>query len=133
MSPAVRAFLEGRRVGALATTTPDGRPRQSIVYYALAGDAVLVSTLADRAKARDVERTGWASLCVVGDEAPFPSATVAGPAEIVTVGTGDLTALVMQRITGADAPPEPQTDDALAAVGRVVLRIDVTQEHATYL
>jgi hypothetical protein len=29
---------------------------------------------AQRLKARDVERSGWASLCVMGHEAPYPSA-----------------------------------------------------------
>ena len=31
----------------------------------------------------------------------------------------------MQRIAGLPEPPEPQSDEALAAVGRVVLRIAV--------
>jgi hypothetical protein len=34
---------------------------------------------------------------------------------------------------GADEPPEPQTDEALADVGRVILRMEVTQAGATYL
>jgi PPOX class probable F420-dependent enzyme len=119
------ALLDAQHVGALATTAPDGTPRQSVVYYARDGERLLVSTLADRAKARDVRRTGWASLCVHGDEAPFPSAAFSGPAEIVTEGVGALTALVAQRVMGSDEPPEPQTDEALADAGRVILRISV--------
>jgi PPOX class probable F420-dependent enzyme len=125
MTGDIREFLDAHRVGALATTAPDGTPRQSIVYYAREGDTLLVSTLTDRAKARDVRRTGWASLCVHGDEAPFPSAAFSGPAEILTEDIGGPTARVVQRVMGADEPPDPQTDDALASVGRVVLRITV--------
>jgi len=133
VKPEVAEFLDAHRVGALATTADDGRPRQSIVYYARAGDHVLVSTLTDRAKARDVRRTGRASLCVVGAEPPFPSATVSGPAKILTEGIGPASAAVVARVTGTDEAPESQTDEALAAVGRVILRIEVTQARATYL
>ena len=121
----IAAFLDSQKVGAIATVSADGRPRQSIVYFARAGDRILISTEAGRLKARDVERTGWASLCVRGDEAPFPSATVAGPARIRTEAIGADNALVMQRILGADEPPEPLTDEALADVGRVLLEIEV--------
>jgi PPOX class probable F420-dependent enzyme len=125
MTPDEAALLDAQRVGALATTAPDGTPRQSIVYYARDGEQLLVSTLTDRAKARDVRRTGWASLCVHGDEQPFPSAAFSGPAEIVTEDIGTPSAAIVHRIMGGDEPPAPQTDEALAGVGRVILRISV--------
>lgn len=121
----VRDFLDVQRVGVLATTTADGRPRQSVVYYVRDGERLLISTLSKRGKARDVQRTGWASLCVRGDEQPYPSATIAGTAEILREGIGPATAKIMQRIAGIDEPPEPQTDAALAALDRVVLSIAV--------
>ena len=121
----VAALLDAERVGVLATITKDGRPRQSLVYFARDGDRLLVSTEADRLKARDVERNAWASLSVRGPEQPFPSATVAGPAGIQTADIGLGTSAVMQRILGSDEPPAPQSDEALAAVGRVLLVIDV--------
>lgn len=121
----VAALLDAERVGVLATVTKDGRPRQSLVYFARDDDRLLVSTEAARLKAKDVERTAWASLSVRGPEQPFPSATVAGPAQIVTAEIGPGTAAVMQRILGSDDPPAAQSDQALAAVGRVLLVIDV--------
>lgn len=125
LDPKVAALLDAQRVGSVATVSPDGRPRQSVVYFARDGARILISTERDRLKAKDAERTGWASLCVRGDEPPFPSATVAGPAAILTRDIGEGTARVMQRIAGSDEPPDPQTDEALAAVGRVLLVIDV--------
>lgn len=121
----VRDFLDAQRVGVLATTAADGRPRQSVVYYARDGERLLISTLSKRGKARDVQRTGWASLCVHGDEQPYPSATLSGTAEILREAIGPATARIMQRIAGAAEPPEPQTDEALAALDRVVLSIAV--------
>jgi uncharacterized metal-binding protein len=74
LDPRVAALLDAQRVGSLATVSAAGRPRQSLVYFAREGDRVLISTEGGRLKAEDVERTGWASLCVHGDQAPFPSA-----------------------------------------------------------
>ena len=125
LSEELAEFLDGHRVGVLATQAPEGRPRQSVVYYARDGERLLISTESKRLKARDVKRTGWASLCVLGHEQPYPSAVFSGPAEILTEDIGPSTASIMQRIAGTPEPPEPQTDDALAAVDRVILAITV--------
>jgi hypothetical protein len=77
-----------------------------------------------------VERSGWASLCVRGDEQPYPSATFSGPAEILTKDIGPPTSLVIQHITGTEEPPEAQSDEALAAVDRVILAITVDRVSA---
>ena len=121
----LREFLDASRVGVLATVTSGQKPRQSLVYYAREGDGLLISTLTDRLKARDARRTGWASLCVMGHEPPYPSATFSGPADILTENIGPPTAAIAQRMTGAAEPPEPMSDEALAEVGRVILAIDI--------
>jgi PPOX class probable F420-dependent enzyme len=123
LTPELRDFLDAHRVGVLATAAPDGKPRQSVVYYARDGERLLVSTESKRLKARDVERSGWASLCVRGDEQPYPSAVFSGPAEILTEDIGPPTAAVMQRIAGTPERPEPLTDEELRKVDRVVLAI----------
>jgi len=125
LSAEQRAFLAANIVGVLATRAADGDVRQSLVYYALAGDELLITTLAGRGKSRDVASSSWASMCVMGHEPPYPSLTVSGAAELRTSAIGPPTALVMQRIMGADEPPEPQSDEALAGVGRVLLAIRI--------
>ena len=125
LTPELREFLDANRVGVLATAAADARPRQSLVYFARDADRLVISTVGDRLKARDVRRAGWASLCVMGHELPYPSATFSGSAHILTEGIGQATAAIAQRITGEPEPPEPMTDDALASVGRVILAIDV--------
>ena len=119
----LRDFLDEHRVGVLATIASDGRPRQSVVYYVRDGDRLLVSTLSERLKAKDVRRSDWASLSVRGDEQPYPSATFSGPAEILTKNIGPPTARIMQRIAGTGEVPEVETDEALAAIDRVILAI----------
>jgi PPOX class probable F420-dependent enzyme len=126
----LREFLDANAVGVLATLAPDGRPRQSLVYFARDGERLLISTLTDRLKASDVRRTGWASLCVMGHRPPYASATFSGPAEILTGGIGPSTARIMQRIAQTAEPPEPMSDEALAEAGRVVLAIHVDRVSA---
>ena len=121
----LRRFVDANPVGVLATSSLDGRPRQSLVYFTRVDDRLLISTLGDRLKAKDVRRSGWASLSVMGHEPPYPSATFAGPAEILTESIGAPTATIMQRITRAAELPEPMSDEALAEVGRVILAITV--------
>jgi PPOX class probable F420-dependent enzyme len=125
LSEPLREFLDANPVGVLATLASERRARQSLVYYARDGERLLISTLADRLKARDVTRSGWASLCVMGHEPPHPSATFSGAAEILTKDIGAPTARIMQRMTGAAEPPDPMSDEALAEVGRVVIAITI--------
>jgi PPOX class probable F420-dependent enzyme len=130
LSKELSEFLDSSPVGVLATLASDGKPRQSLVYFARDGERLLISTLTDRLKARDTTRSGWASLCVMGHEPPYPSATFSGSAEILTEDIGPPTARVMQRIARSAEPPEPMTDEALAEVGRVVLAIHVDRVSA---
>ena len=130
IDPAAANLLDQVTVGTLATESKGGRPRQSLVYFVRKGDRLLISTEAGRLKTKDVERTGWASLSVRANAAPFPAATFSGPAEIMTEEIGTATAAVMQRITGAAEPPEAQSDEALAGVGRVILALTVERVSA---
>ena len=126
----LREFLDAHHLGVLATARKDGKSRQSVVYYVRDGDRLLISTMSERLKAKDVQRTGWASLSVRADEAPYPSATFSGPAEILTENIGQPMARIVQRIAGMDEPPEPQSDEALAEIDRVVLAITVDRVSA---
>ena len=121
----LREFLDREPVGVLATLAADGKPRQSLVYFVRDGDRLLISTLADRHKSRDVTRTGWASLCVMGHEPPYPSAAFSGPDEILSEDIVGPTARIAQRVSGAAEPPEGLTDEALAQAGRVLLAIAI--------
>jgi PPOX class probable F420-dependent enzyme len=121
----LRDFLDAHRVGVLATIADDGKPRQSLVYFVRVDDRLLISTLKDRLKARDVERAGWASVCVMGHEAPYPSATFSGSGQILTENIGPPTAAIARRMAGTADSPKPMSDEALAEAGRVILAIDV--------
>ncbi len=132
LDPAVRSFLESVPIGVLATVRRDGKSRQSTVYFCLDGSAVWMSTEADRAKSGDVDRTGWASLCVVGPGAPYSSVTVEGPAKIQTTDLATMTARVWAPLFGGEIPELTEAD--LRASGRVLLRVDIERVYgASYL
>ena len=125
LSPQLIEFLDANRVGVLATVDDVAMPRQSVVYYVRDEERLLISTESKRLKARDVRRSEWASLCVLGHERPYPSAVFSGPAEILTENIGPATAAIMQRIAGLPEPPPPESDAALAAIDRVILAITI--------
>jgi PPOX class probable F420-dependent enzyme len=127
VEPHVRQFLESVPVGVLGTVRPDGRARQTTVYFLLDGSTVWISTEEPRAKAADVVRTGWASLCVVGPAAPYPSVTVEGPASLLRDEVAPTTARIVGRITGGEPPDLAEAD--LRAAGRVLLRLDVERAY----
>ena len=125
LTPRVIDFLDAHRVGVLATVDKAAMPRQSVVYYVREEQRLLISTESKRLKARDVRRSGWASLCVLGHERPYPSAVFSGRAEILTESIGPATAAIVHRIADLPEPPEAHSDEALAAIDRVILAITV--------
>jgi PPOX class probable F420-dependent enzyme len=125
LTPRLRELLDAQIVGVLVTEPAQGPPLQSVVYYVRDEDRLLISSVTHRLKVRDVQRTGWASLCVMGFVRPFPSATFSGSATILTEDIGAATAALAQRFMGTEEPPEPQSDEALAGVGRVIIAITV--------
>ncbi len=125
LTPRLQELLDAQIVGVLVTEPAKGRPLQSVVYYVREDERLLISSVTHRLKVRDVQRTGWASLCVMGFVRPFPAATFSGSATILTEGISDATAAIAQRFMGTEEPPEPQTDEALAGVGRVIIAITV--------
>jgi PPOX class probable F420-dependent enzyme len=78
-----RAFLlEGTRTGVLATVRKDGRPHAAPVWFTLDGDDVLFTTAADTVKARNLRRTGAATLVVDDPAPPYHFVTIDGQVEI---------------------------------------------------
>jgi len=126
ISDNVRKFLESQTVGTIATRRKSGKIRQTLVYYIVDGDRILISTESKRLKSRDVNREKWASFCVFGHAKPYPAVTVEGAARIMTKGIGEYTANLVTKIRG-QRPTQVPTDAILAAADRVIL--EITIEH----
>ena len=64
ISDAVRRFLEGKRFAVLATIARDGTPHQTVMWYELRGDTIMMNTAVGRLKATQLRRDARASVCV---------------------------------------------------------------------
>lgn len=64
LSESVRALLDGKNFGVLATVNSKGVPSQVLVWYMRSGDEILVSSQVDAYKVSNIGHTGWATLAV---------------------------------------------------------------------
>ncbi len=63
LTPEMRAFLDEPRFPVLATSYPDGRIQQTVIWYTLQGDKILMNTATGRVKDRNVRSNPKISLC----------------------------------------------------------------------
>ncbi len=64
LSEQVQAFLRRPVHAVLATINADGTPQQTVVWFELRGDTLVVNTAAGRLKDRNLRRDPRASVCV---------------------------------------------------------------------
>lgn len=72
----MRRFLDEPRFAVLATVNPDGSPQQTVMWYLLHGDEILMNTKRGRRKDRNVDRDPRVSVCV---EDGYRYLTLSGP------------------------------------------------------
>ncbi len=122
-----REFVKSHRTAVFGYRRKAHGPAMSIVYYAMDGDDILVSTMAARGKTGAVRRDSKVSLCVLDEQWPPTYVVVYCEAEVDT----DDTAVVdlMMKIAGVMAGnPMPEAVRPMVAEGakredRVVLRL----------
>ena len=126
MTPEERTtFLAEHRLCVVAYAREAGPPALSPVYYAMDGDDLIISTTASRAKATAIHRNPEVSVCVLGEQAPFPYLTVYGRGRIEETNVVETMMRVGARMTGSPIPDSarPAIEKRAADEGRVVLRI----------
>lgn len=63
LTPEQRSFLEEPRFTVLATSFPDGRIQQTVMWYALRGDNLIMNTAVGRIKERNIRANPAISMC----------------------------------------------------------------------
>lgn len=124
----VRAFLEEPRFGVLGTVNANGSPQQTVMWYAMRGDTVMMNTRRGRQKDRNLLRDARASLCI---EDGFRYVTLDGTIRMVEdqdVAQADIAALA-RRYHDADEA-ERMARDVFAPQERISLllsfdRVDI--------
>jgi nitroimidazol reductase NimA-like FMN-containing flavoprotein (pyridoxamine 5'-phosphate oxidase superfamily) len=121
-----RDFVRNHRTAVFGYNRKSDGPAMSIVYYVMDGDDLLVSTMAERAKAKAVARGGKVSLCVLDEQWPPTYLVVYCDAVVET--ELEPTVDVMMRIGGVmagrdlDESVRPLVTEGARSEGRVVLR-----------
>jgi PPOX class probable F420-dependent enzyme len=80
LSPVVRAFLGERRFASLATINADGSPQQTVMWYELQGDQIMMNTRRNRVKDQNMLRDPRVSICI---EDEFRYVTINGTVELI--------------------------------------------------
>src|ERR1700760_4804400 len=75
-----RKFVRDHRTCIFGYNRKNDGPAMTVVYYIMDGDDLLVSTMADRAKAKAVQRDPHVSLCVLDENWPVTYLQVYGRA-----------------------------------------------------
>ena len=78
-----RAFMmTGTRTGKLATTSANGAPHVTPIWFVLDGDDIVFTTHESSVKGRAVLRDGWVSMVVDDQEPPYSFVMVNGLATV---------------------------------------------------
>lgn len=103
----VRALLDGRNYGTVATINPDGSPQTSVVWVARDGDDLLFSTTMGRVKARNIAHDPRVSVTVLDSENPYSYAEIRGIAQVTEEGGRKLINDLSLKYNDTDYPVEP--------------------------
>lgn len=128
-----RAFVVEHRTAVFGYPRRDDGPSMSVVYYVMDGDELLVSTMAERAKAKAVARDGRVSMCILDEKWPLSYLQVYGKG--VVDDDPELATDVLTRVVGLMAGEEvpasrrPQLEQMARDEHRVVIRV---RPYATY-
>ncbi|MFL5761339.1 MAG: PPOX class F420-dependent oxidoreductase [Thermomicrobiales bacterium] len=101
IDPKIRAFLEERRFAVLATINSDATIQQTVMWFQLQGDRIMMNTARGRVKDRNLLSNRNISICVEDD---YRYVTIKGTAELnedPEQGQADIKALAT-RYEGAE-------------------------------
>lgn len=122
-----RQFVLDHRTAIFGYNRAEDGPAMSIVFYCFDRGEILVSTMADRAKAKALARSPKVSLCVLDEQ--WPPSYLQVYCDAVLDTDFDFTVEVMMRIAGVMAG-RPMTEDVRPMVAegarqeqRVALRL----------
>lgn len=120
----VRAFLKERRFGVLATINEDGSAQQTVMWYDVEGDNILMNTRARRVKDGNLRRDGRASLCVADG---YTFVTLEGVVELdddQATAQADIRRLAI-RYDGEESGNR-QADESFSKQRRITIHLNVT-------
>ncbi len=137
MSPEERRqFVRDHRTAIFGYNRREHGPAMTVVYYLMNGeDELLVSTMAQRAKAKAVRRDGHVSLCVLDENWPITYLQVYGTARVDDdfETAVDVLSRVLELMAGRPMPAStrPDVERMVRDERRLVVRIKPYATFAT--
>ncbi len=119
----VRAFLQEERFAVLGTINESGSPQQTVMWYEVRGNTVVMNTKRGRRKDRNLLRDSRASICV---EDGYRYVTIEGTIETnddQSVAQADIASLAM-RYHGPELAAE-MVRDGFSTQERVSLLLSI--------
>lgn len=122
-----RQYVRDHRICIFGYGRKEHGPAMTVVYYVMDGDDLLISTMAERGKAKAVDRNGKVSLCVLDERWPLGYLQVYGTAVLSrdrALATDVLTK-VIGIMAGEEVPESrrPQIEQMVDDEQRVVIRV----------
>lgn len=124
----VRTFLEEARFASLATLNPDGSPQQTVMWYLLRDETIVMNTARGRQKDRNLLRDPRISLCV---EEGYRYVAMSGTVEVIDdqkIAQADIRELAI-RYQG-QASGEEMMRDVFGSQERISFYLEVTEVDA---
>lgn len=124
ISSAIRTFLAEARFASLATINPDGSPQQTVMWYVLRGDTIVMNTARGRQKDKNLLRDQRLSVCV---EDGYRYVAIDGQAELnvdQSTAQADIRELAI-RYQG-ESSGEEMVRDVFASQYRISIYLRVT-------
>ena len=83
LPPRVRDFLAEPRFISIATVDPDGAPRQSVVWYLLEGDTLVINSRVGRRWPTNLLRDGRLAVSIIDPADPYAWIGITGHVEVI--------------------------------------------------
>ena len=117
-------LIDDKLLVVLTTVNPDGSPQTTPVWAMRDGEDVLISTLKDRKKGRNMARDGRVSLLVLDPSNAFSYFSINGSAAVADDPDGNLIQDLAQKYIGG-----PYTMDE--GTGNVRVKVRVTPDRVS--
>lgn len=130
-----REFVRKHRTCIFGYNRKNDGPAMTVVYYLMDGDDMLISTMAERAKALAVKRNPKVSICVLDEQWPPTYLQVYGDATLEEdfEAAVDLMRRVIELMAGEEMPASklPEIRKMCRDEQRVVIRVKPYATFAT--
>ena len=128
LDQSVRAFLDEVRFASVATINPDGSPQQTVLWYELQGEEIMMNTARGRVKDRNLRRDPRISFCL---EDGYRYLTLTGTCVLIgaqATAQDDIRRLAV-RYHGQEQG-ERMSRDQFQQQERVTMRMSIERVHA---